>query len=51
MNGIYDIAVYLLGELPPKFEFAYIILSLVICIAWVIVVLAPFIFLYKFFEK
>lgn len=51
INNIYDIAVYLLGPLPVKFEFAYIILTLVICIVWVIVVFAPFIFIYKWFEK
>lgn len=51
LNTIYGIAVYLLGPLPSQFEFAYIILALVISIAFVVVVLAPFLFIYKWFEK
>lgn len=52
ITNIYDIAVWLLGnDLPQQFRFAYIIVTLVIAIAYIIVVLAPFIFIYKWFKE
>lgn len=50
MENIYDIAVWLLGDLPQQFQFAYIIVTLVICIAFIGVVLFPFVFIHKWFD-
>jgi len=44
---MYDIAVYILGELPPYMEFLYGIFAFILSIIFFFVVLSPFIYLFK----
>ena len=50
INNVYDIAVFLLGELPQQFQFAYIILALVISLVFIICIFSPFIIAIKWFK-
>ncbi|MGN0973156.1 MAG: hypothetical protein ACI4OT_00275 [Bacilli bacterium] len=47
---LYDLAVSLIGELPPQFEFIYGIFCLLLVFAIVGICLFPFAFIYKLFK-
>lgn len=48
---MYDIAVYILGELPTYMEFLYSVLAFILSIIFFFVVVSPFIYLFKYFRR
>lgn len=47
LNSLYDIAVYIVGTLPPQFSFIYGLVTLVISIVFILLIFTPFIIAYK----
>ena len=48
---MYDIAVYILGELPPYQSYLYGIFAFILSIIFFFVVISPFIFFFKMTRK
>lgn len=44
---MYDIAVYILGELPPYQSYLYGVLAFILSIIFFFVIVSPFIFFFK----
>lgn len=47
LNSLYDISVYIVGALPPQYNFIYALVTLVISIIFILLIFTPFIIAYK----
>lgn len=51
MSGFFDLSVYLLGSLPDSLFFLYGVFAFILGIIFFFVVLSPFIWIWKWFNK
>ena len=49
--NLYQMAQYILGDLPSEYQFLYVVLTFIEALALLWCLFAPFIFAYNFFKR